>query len=46
MQAPEVIELTPPDGTDVPLLATRVDDWQLADVPLAQPAEVATFVTN
>lgn len=46
MQAPEVIELTPPDGTDVTLLATRVDDWHLADVPLAQPAEVATFVTN
>ena len=46
MQPPEVIELTPPDGTDVTLLATRVNDWLLADVPLAHPAEVATFVTN
>ena len=46
MQPPEVIELTPPDGTDVTLLATCVNDWLLADVPLAHPAEVATFVTN
>ena len=46
MQPPEVIELTPPDGTDVTLLATSVRDWPLGDVPLAQPAEVATFVTG
>jgi phosphopantetheinyl transferase len=46
MQPPEVIELTPPDGTDVTLLAAKVTDWHLGDVPLAQPAEVATFVTS
>ena len=46
MQPSDVIELTPPDGTDVTLLATLVRDWSLGDVPLAQPAEVATFVTS
>ena len=46
MQPVNVIELTPPGGASVTLLATNIEDWSLSEVPLAQPAEVATFVTN
>ncbi len=46
MHHAEVIELTSPCGADVTLFATEVRNWTLAEVPLAQADEVATFVTK
>ena len=44
--SPQVVRLAPPQPTEVHLLATAVRSWDLRDVPLAQPAEVATFATQ
>ena len=44
--SPQVVRLAPPQPTEVHLLATTVRSWDLRDVPLAQPAEVATFATQ
>ena len=47
MHHADVIELTTsPSEADVTLFATEVRDWALAEVPLAQAAEVSTFVTK
>ena len=42
---PQVVRLAPPHLSDVDLFATDVQAWEMQDVPLAQPAEVATFAT-
>ena len=42
---PQVVRLTPPRLSEVDLFATDVQAWEVQDVPLAQPAEVATFAT-
>ena len=44
MRALGVERLTPPDGADVDVFVMPVQDWTLAEVPLASAAEVATFV--
>ena len=43
---PQVVRLTPPRLSDVDLFATDVQAWEVQNVPLAQPAEVATFATD
>jgi phosphopantetheinyl transferase len=43
---PQVVRLTPPRLSDVDLFATDVQAWEVQDVPLALPAEVATFATD
>ena len=43
---PQVVRLTPPLLSEVKLFATEVRAWGVRDVPLAQPAEVATFATD
>ena len=43
---PQVVRLTPPLLSEVELFATEVRSWGVRDVPLAQPAEVATFATD
>ena len=43
---PQVVRLTPPHLSEVDVFAAEVKPWELRDVPLAQPAEVATFATD
>ena len=42
---PQVVRLAPPHLSEVDVFATDVQAWEVQDVPLAQPAEVATFAT-
>ena len=44
--SPQVVRLTPPQAPEVHLMATTVRPWDVRDVPLAQPSEVATFATQ
>lgn len=43
---PQVVRLAPPHLSEVDVFATDVQAWEVQDVPLAQPAEVATFATD
>ena len=43
---PQVVRLAPPHLSEVDVFATDVQAWEVQDVPLAQPAEVATFATE
>jgi len=43
---PQVVRLTPPHLSEVDVFTAEVKPWEVRDVPLAQPAEVATFATN